>query len=138
MCKFKVWISARAALNQLDIVVQQGVANEHFDLVGGKEAPGACVATVPKGQTVLIDADKLIKCRNLSAFGSRGMLNHLGEAQRIEAVGLGENGRVKVDGHSGHLDSYASWDVLAVGQCKGLDHLALEGSCMTKKKDGQS
>lgn len=67
-----------------NLIVEQQVGHNHFDLVGSEESSGARMAAVAKGQTGLADADELAGCDDLGRAGV-GLLVPLGLAEVVEA-----------------------------------------------------
>lgn len=125
MCKLHVWIPLSLSVGQLEVVLHDELTKDHLDLVGGKEATGACVATVAKVQAVGADADKLVEG---TALVGRLLcvLAHLVEAQRVELFGIVEHLRIGADGDGGDFNRYAGGHHTAIGERKSSQDLALE------------
>lgn len=66
MSKLHVRVSFNSIAHVLDIILQQGMCQNHLDLVCGEESSGACMSTVPKSQAALVHADKLVVRRLLN------------------------------------------------------------------------
>lgn len=131
MSKLNVWVSLSTSHDVLKLVPQKTVGQDHLDLVRGKEPPRARVPTKAKRQTVLADADKLVQRGAFDGASLLGVLSQAVKAQRVHAVGVGEDFRVRVDGDGGDFDCDSGGDDLAVGEGEGLENLALEGCCIT-------
>lgn len=126
--KLHVGIPLRLPVWKLEVVLHDKLAENHLDLVGGKEAPGASVAAVSKVQTVGAHADELVE-RTALVRCLLGMLAHLVESQRVKLVGVREDLWVGADGDGRDFDRHAGGDRTAVGEREWAQHLALERGC---------
>ena len=98
MGKLDIRIPRGAVPRHLELVAHESHGENHLDLVGGKEPPRAGMPAVAKRQAVLADADELVLGRGLDGAPVPGLLPEVVEAQGIELIGSGEDGRVRVDG----------------------------------------
>ena len=78
MRKLNVGIPLRR-INQLDIILQNRVRQNHFDLIRSKEPTRASVSTKAKCQAALVHTDKLMQRRLLSRPVILGLLSELVE-----------------------------------------------------------
>lgn len=128
----KIRISPLLPTDIPDIPGQDCPGDNHLDLIGGEEASGAGMSTIPESQAVLTDADELIMRRSL--YTRRGGVveglvgfAHTVEAEAVEVIRVGEGGWVAGDAVGGDFDGYAGWEDSAVREVDWLEDFALEG-----------
>lgn len=93
---------------------------EDFDLVGGEEAPWACVQAVSKAKMLVARRDKLVPV--LIA----GLLAFVVEAVAVEGVRVGVDGFI-FHGVGGHDEHCSLGNKRAIGQSDVCQRVALKG-----------
>lgn len=90
MRKLDVGISL-SCINQLDIILQNCIRQNHLDLIRSEEPTRAGVSTKAKCQAALVHAHKLMQRRLLSGPVVLGLLSELVKPQGVKFVGFGED-----------------------------------------------